>query len=426
MKLLNILLLVDEPGHPGANYRGSWPVQALVEAGVAKMAHHRWPDLKSDEESVLSMMDAAEKDEVAFPKELVRDIIGADVIVVPQAASCHWYPYIRYWQSIGKVVIFDADDDSFSVSPFSPSFAVRSTEECSVRMVGEDGIPHMLFKWEDRDRHEGKTEEELQKQDPPIRIFGLKRNRRLMGAYEKALRECDAITTTTERAAKRFRDYNPNVYVLPNSIDTDLYLPGRHPLREGFRIGWFGGNSHDFDLRMASRGLGLFMKRHPDAVVVACGGVPRCLESAVPAEQFEPWPWVPLDAHPWRLMGLGIDIGFCAVEPDTPFNACKSPLKWTEFGAVGVASICTDAPPYSDAVRHGEDGWLVKDTPEAWDEAFEKLYGDRVLRKRLAVNARARMEKDFDLYRNAALWFECYQTVIDGRRKVIVPEGVSA
>lgn len=416
---MNILLLVDEPGHPGANYRGSWPLEALKEAGVAKVAHHCWPDPINEEKVTLEMLAAAEKNEVSFPKEFIRDLIGADVIVIPQAASCHWYPYVRLWQGMGKVVVFDADDDSFSVSPFSPSFAVRSTEECSVRMVGESGIPEVLFKWEDKGRHEGEDPDELQKKDPPIRIFNLSRNRRLMGAYEKALRECDAITTTTERAAKRFRDFNPNVFVLPNSIDTDIYLPGRHPLREGFRIGWFGGNSHDFDLRIASRGLARFIKRHPDVVVVGCGSIPLCLEKAVPPEQLEPWPWVPLAAHPWRLMCLGLDLGFCAVEPGTAFNACKSPLKWTEFGAVGVPSICTDAPPYSDAVRHDEDGWLVKDTAEEWEAAFEKFYSDAALRKRIAQGARTRMETDFDLYRNAGLWFECYQRLMDGRKRII-------
>ena len=418
---MNILLLVDEPGHPGANYRGNWPLSALQEAGVAKFAHHAWPEILNDETMSLEMLTAASKNEVAFPKQFIRDLIGADVIVLPQAATCHWYPYVRTWQNMGKVVVFDMDDDSFNVSPFSPSFAVRSTEECTVRMLDESGIPHMLFKWEDKDKHEGADPDDLLKKDPPIQIFNLKRNRRLMGEYEKALRECDAITTTTERAARRFREINPNVIVLPNSIDTDVYLPGRNPLRPGFRIGWFGGNSHDFDLRVASKGLGTFLKRHPDVVVVGCGSIPRCLEKAVPPEQLEPWPWVPLSAHPWRLMGLSLDLGFCAVEPETPFNACKSALKWTEFGAVGVASLCTDAAPYSDAVRHDEDGWLVKETPEAWDEAFEKFYTDGALRQRIAQGARTRMEKDYDIYRNAPLWYEAYQRLIDAKHKVVAP-----
>jgi hypothetical protein len=421
--LMNILLLVDEPGHPGANYRGSWPIMALAEAGVAKMAHHQWPERSNEEKVILEMQTSAEQNEVSFPKEFIRDLIGADVIVIPQAASCHWYPYVKVWQGMGKVVVFDMDDDSFSVSPFSPSYAVRATEECAVRFVDETGLPRVAFKWEDRDRHEGKTEEELAKQDPPIRVMPLKRNRRLMTAYDKALREADGITTTTERAAKRFREINPNVFVCPNSIDTDLYIPGRHPLRAGFRIGWFGGNSHDFDLRMASRGLAGFLKRHADAIVVAMGNLPRCLEKAVPVDQLEDWPWVPLDAHPWRLMGLGLDLGFCAVEPDTPFNACKSSLKWTEFGAVGVPAICTDAAPYSDAVRHGEDGWLVPDTDAAWDEAFERLYTDQVLRKRLAQGARTRMEKDFDLYRNAHLWLDAYEALIAKRHPLEIVSG---
>jgi glycosyltransferase involved in cell wall biosynthesis len=65
----------------------------------------------------------------------------------------------------------------------------------------------------------------------------------------------------------------------------------------------------------------------------------------------------------------------------------------------------------------------VPDTDAAWDEAFERLYTDQVLRKRLAQGARTRMEKDFDLYRNAHLWLDTYEALIAKRHPLEIVSG---
>lgn len=391
-----------------------------MEAEVARVAHHKWPGATAKEaDEFMRDIGRAEKNDIAFPADLLRDIRASDVIVIPQTAANAWYCYIRLWQGMGKVVVMDVDDDSFNVHPLSPSYAIRGTELCEVKSNGET-----ILRWEDVRDHMDADHEELAKRTPPVFVMYLERNRKLMGMAEKALRECDAITTTTERARQRFLDFNPNVFVLPNSLDTDLYLPGRHPGRKGFRVGWFGGNSHEGDLLAAVRGLARFIAETPDATLVVSGTMTGTMRRLIPADRLEFWEWSCVEAHPWRLQAMGYDLGFAAVEAGTKFNACKSALKWTEFGALGVPTICTDAPPYSDAVRHGEDGWLVKNEPDAWYAAFRRMYEEPELRRVVGENARARMVRDFDLYRNAGLWYSCYKSLIEARKTVVVPQGV--
>ena len=418
MKPLNILVLVDEPGHAGALLRAFWPVQALVEAGVAKYAHHAWPGPKMTD-AADPMFDEtlkrARENTLSFSKDFIRDLAGADVILMPQTACSMWHAYIRFWQGKGKVVVLDADDDSFKVHPLSPSYAVRGTEECAVTVNGKP-----LLLWEDYEKHLGEDPDELARRDPKVSMLYLRRNRQMMDLYANALREADAVTTTTERARKRFLEFNANTFVLPNCVDTNLYVPGRHPGRPGFRIGWYGGNSHENDVRHMALGLKRFLARRKDALLVVAGALPGAVVANVPGERVEFWDWSCMEAHPWRLMGLALDLGLCAVEPGTPFNACKSPLKWTELGACGVPAICTNAPPYSDAVRHNEDGFLVNDTPEAWEAAIESMYEEPRMRARIGDAARRRTEKDFDTYRKAGDWYDLYSSLVDARRSTVL------
>jgi hypothetical protein len=50
------------------------------------------------------------------------------------------------------------------------------------------------------------------------------------------------------------------------------------------------------------------------------------------------------------------------------------------------------------------------------------VFSDQVLRKRLAQGARTRMEKDFDLYRNAHLWYDAYDALIAKRHPLVKVE----
>lgn len=429
---INVMYLIDEPTHFAAGLRCGWPLNILAQAGLVRQACWEWPGPKWNDANDFPVlikgkaMDSRDPDKPwkmpHFSDEFIRDLTAADVIVLPMVAVTGWYTQFPLWRKMGKVIVMDVDDDCFAVHPFSPTYAVRGTAEVNLRDKDGKVIPM----W----REEGNTADfeamGWKPGDPQWRIVDTKRNAKLMSLVDYGLRECDGITTTTERARKRFLEFNENVYVLPNSLDTDiLYQPGKHPARaSGFRIGWFGGSSHESDLWCAGKGLGRFMLEHEDVTAVIMGTICQTVVKHLPSTQVEGWDWTCAEAHPWRLQGMAFDLGFCAVEPGTKFNACKSALKWTEFGALGVPAVCTNAPPYSDCVKHGEDGWLVEDTPEAWYEAFKTFYEDAALRERIGAAARSRMERDYDITNNAQMWIKCYTELVRRRKNLVVPVGV--
>jgi glycosyltransferase involved in cell wall biosynthesis len=77
--------------------------------------------------------------------------------------------------------------------------------------------------------------------------------------------------------------------------------------------------------------------------------------------------------------------------------------------------LASDAPGIRELVRHGVDGWLVENTPQAWAQGLELLLGDRPLRERLAQAGKQRVDAEFSMPTVAIAWAELYLHVASRR-----------
>ena len=103
---------------------------------------------------------------------------------------------------------------------------------------------------------------------------------------------------------------------------------------------------------------------------------------------------------------MNFDIGICPIVDDE-FNRNKSQLKWSEYGALKVPSVCSDLPPY-DCVEDGKTGYLAKDVDE-WVEKLSLLIDSENLRRQMAENAYQKNYEDFNLEKNAKKWVKTYE-----------------
>jgi len=109
------------------------------------------------------------------------------------------------------------------------------------------------------------------------------------------------------------------------------------------------------------------------------------------------------DDYRRTMSSLAWDIGLGPM-PDTPFHRCKHYNKYIEYAAYGIPGVFSDVIPYRRAVRSGENGLLVPNTPEAWTRALRALIVDEGLRRRLGETARAEAEKRYTPATAAAMW----------------------
>ena len=77
---------------------------------------------------------------------------------------------------------------------------------------------------------------------------------------------------------------------------------------------------------------------------------------------------------------------------DSPFENCKTNLKFREYGAFGVPGVYSAVPLYSTCVESGHTGLLTENSDSSWAQAIEWLVADPQLRTTIARNARAYVE----------------------------------
>jgi GT2 family glycosyltransferase/glycosyltransferase involved in cell wall biosynthesis len=136
------------------------------------------------------------------------------------------------------------------------------------------------------------------------------------------------------------------------------------PAGRVLRVGWVGAQQHAADLAL----IDPVVRARPQLQWVFLGMAPPGA-GAVGAECH---PMVPFDRYPQRLGELQLDVALVPLV-DHPFNRSKSRLKLLELGALGIAVVASDLPPYRGApVRRAA-------TAADWLSHLDQLTGDPVL-----------------------------------------------
>ena len=245
------------------------------------------------------------------------------------------------------------------------------------------------------------------------------------GSYDFLLRRADLVTTTTEELAGHLRQHNPNVVVLPNSVDPEeWHVP---PRREQLRVGWSGSCTHFMDLAMVLDAV-RELHRHRDFrfvlqgicnhasiqefydVNLAAHGR-RLLESGfgrafqhflkkLRGMSYEFHPSVEVGAHARQVSGLALDIGIAPLL-EGPFNRHKSCIKYYEYAMSGAVTLASRTLPYLQ-----EAPLLVKNNQRAWREKLEWLLDAD--RQRLWREQREWVLEHRNMQRNVRLWEQAY------------------
>ncbi len=90
---------------------------------------------------------------------------------------------------------------------------------------------------------------------------------------------------------------------------------------------------------------------------------------------------------PWlRNILADMDLAVAPLE-NTRFNQGKSDLKFLEYSAAHLPSICSDVIPYTNSVRHGATGLLAANTSTDWTEQILYACHNPEEMKRMVNNA---------------------------------------
>jgi hypothetical protein len=213
------------------------------------------------------------------------------------------------------------------------------------------------------------------------------------------------VIVTTEHLAKRYRKFNPNVFVCPNQIDPADWPTRGDTLRLGdnrqfdkddgiFRVGWFASPSHKDDAQLVRRAL-TWAGDQKDVQVVFMGMIPRW---AYDIKNVAVIPWSN-DPGVYRQVIQWLDVGLAPVI-ETPWSVCRSDLKALEYGVSSAVPVLSDVEPYKG--YHGP-GFKAR-TPAEFLNHVRWLVQHRDEAAALGAEARDYVLKERTMEKNVHLW----------------------
>jgi GT2 family glycosyltransferase/glycosyltransferase involved in cell wall biosynthesis len=211
----------------------------------------------------------------------------------------------------------------------------------------------------------------------------------------RMLERANAVWVSTQSLKDRLSSIRPDAVVLENRLDERLWTAPAGPAAfrdDPVRILCMGTSTHDRDFAMIEPALVRLTAAYGARVGIDILGMTNQGELSKGLNR------VGLPARSGRSYP-GFVNGLTSVEPrwhiglapllDTPFNACKSPIKTMDYAALGLAVLASDVPVYRGSLADGCAGQLVANDPGAWYAALDWLVRDQDLRRSLAERAYA-------------------------------------
>ena len=211
---------------------------------------------------------------------------------------------------------------------------------------------------------------------------------------QKVARICEMATHVmagNKYLADWASQHNPNVSVIPSTIDLHLYDyekfgPAARAEKPGLPvIGWSGSTT----------------------TIAHLNTIRGALQKLA---QIEPFRFRFIGPSDWSLEGVqvenvrwrasseaadlsALDIGLMPL-PDEPWTRGKCAMKALQYMALGIPSVASPVGVNRDIIRHGENGFLASSEDE-WLQVLAALLRDKSMRQSVGEAGRATVEQEF-------------------------------
>lgn len=197
------------------------------------------------------------------------------------------------------------------------------------------------------------------------------------------------------------REHNPNVTIVPTTIDTDKYVLQEKPDATGpVTIGWSGSFS---------------TVQHLDTIRDALQELSRTEEFRLRVIGTPDYslPGVETEAMPWRSESeiedlSAIDIGLMPL-PDESWTRGKCALKALQYMALGIPTVCSPVGVNTAIIDDGVNGFIA-DRKEEWVAKLRTLIHSPELRREVGLAGRRTVEEGYSAWSQAPRVLEIFRT----------------
>lgn len=215
---------------------------------------------------------------------------------------------------------------------------------------------------------------------------------------------CDMVFAGNNFLAAYAHQYNPNVKIIPTTIDTEVYRKSHLPDHKGICIGWSGSFTtlKHFDLAIPVLSqLKEQYNNHINFKVIGNGSYKN------EALNIRGIPW----NKPDEIKNLSsFDIGIMPL-PDNEWSKGKCGLKGLQYMALGIPSVMSAVGVNREIVSDDQNGFLATSNSE-WFQKLSQLIESKSLRQRIGKQGRKTVEERFSVLSQQSFYLKYFKELL--------------
>ena len=223
--------------------------------------------------------------------------------------------------------------------------------------------------------------------------------------FTQMIKASDFVIAGNEFLRAQVLPVNPNVEVIPTSIDQEKYQAKDYSVPEDrVTIGWIGDHGSIHYLEKMRPIFDRIGERYSHCELkIVCDIFFDCEKIPVVKKQWKS------DEEVEDLQSF--DIGLMPLVDD-PWSWGKCGLKIVQYQGVGLPVVCTPVGVNRDLVEDGVTGFWAR-TPVEWEEKLSVLIEDVLLREKLGKEGRKRVLGEYTVQSCAPRLLSLFERVIE-------------
>src|SRR5690606_2024771 len=215
---------------------------------------------------------------------------------------------------------------------------------------------------------------------------------------KEIIKVADLIFAGNQYILDYAKQFNPNVVIIPTTIDTEIYKPLPKTESETICIGWSGSFSTIIHFTFILPALKVLKKKYGEKIKFMVIGDQTFRDEEL---EIEGLPWS-LDTELEDLQK--IDIGLMPL-PDDNWTKGKCGLKGLQYMALSIPCIMSPVGVNSDIIQDGINGFLA-DKTEEWVEKISTLIENPDLRQKMGALGRESVIDQYSVRANQGKYIE--------------------
>lgn len=196
------------------------------------------------------------------------------------------------------------------------------------------------------------------------------------------------ISAGNQFLADYARQYNPNVIIIPTTIDTENYHSGNADYTpEKLVIGWTGTHT---TMRYLDELIPVF-----EYLNTKYSYTIQIISNEKPAFHFPNLEFIPWKKETEINDLLNFSIGIMPLVEDQ-WSSGKCGFKGLQYMSLGIPTVMSPVGVNTDIVQHNSNG-LIASSKEEWQSALELLLSDEEQRKRLGKSGKQTIESRYSV-----------------------------